>query len=233
MRSEVGGCKFSTQDLEKIEVNIMKKYVKTLLIGLAFLGLTGNILGQEKNLPKQIRHTLNSTPDAETEFNTDLAGKVRKVAELIMSKEKGRFDKGEKNIGTRVIIRNFIVTESRGYEFVIYDMNEMVKDDLVDEIRITEYSLTENNERMVYSLFDYGLDGNVNTAYSYIAPTDALFPPEDLIGEEFIYEQLKEIKFFRKEIDGEISIGEEHQKEFQARYEKVLDELIEIYEQDN
>lgn len=210
------------------------KYLKTLAAGLIVLGLSGNTVGQEENQsqPPAQEHSLTSTADAGTTLNEDLAAKVRKVTELIMTKEKGKFTEGKKKVGTRVLVEKFAVNESEGYEFEIYDMHghDRPGSDSIDSILIMGFYLTENNERKVYAFFDYGLDGNLNVVETYVAPTNNLFPPEGLIDYEFTKEQLKEIKTFRKEVTGEVTYGAEYQETFQREYENVLDKLIKIYE---
>ncbi|MBI4918855.1 hypothetical protein HY837_02930 [archaeon] len=218
----------------------MNKYIKSLAVGLTVLGLNTAIIGQEENQPEpptQVTHTLTSTPDARTTLNEDLAGKVRKLAELVMTKEKGTFKKKEEDFGTEVVVQRFAVNETKGYELLVYDDNNKAEafipeDPPADLILIVASSLTENNERKVYAFLDRGLDGNVNGAEHYVAPSSNLFSPEGLVDWEFEESELNEVKTFDKDWTGEITKGAEYQEEFQREYERVLDELIRVYEQE-
>ncbi len=223
--------------------DMINKYVKSLAVGLTVLGLTDSIIGQEQKQPVLAKHTLTSTPDAQTELNGDLATKVRKVAELIISNEKGKYKKHVDNIGLLVKVRGWAVSEDKGYEFSVSDQTNNLKKIVptvnpTDSMILAVYSLTENNEREVHVFFDYGLDGNLNVAKTYVGfadtlfPPENLFPPESLLSYKFEEEQLTEIEVFRKEADGEVTNGEEYQEKFQTEYERVLDRLIELYQQD-
>ncbi len=218
----------------------MNKYTKSLAVGLTVLGLTNSTIGQEENKPEQptqVQHTLTSTPDAQTTLNEDLASKVRKLAELVMTKEKGNYTREEETVGTMVYALRIPVSESRGYDVLVYDDNGTAEVFIpesppADLIVVGEYSLTENNERRQYGFADKGLDGNVNTAVTCVAPTSSLFPPENLVDYEFTLDQLKELKTFSKDWTGEVLKGAEYQEELQREYERVLDELIQVYEKE-
>ncbi|MBI5064786.1 hypothetical protein HZA97_00990 [Candidatus Woesearchaeota archaeon] len=214
------------------------KYSKALVTGLVVLGLSGIASSQEENQPEQptkVERTLTSTPDANTTLNEDLAAKVRKLAELVMTKEKGTVQKQVDKFGTFVYATITFSDESKGYEVIVYDDNGTAEitnpeNHPSDVLIIGACSLTETNERKAYFFADGRLDGNLNRASTYVAPTNNLFPPAGIIGgPEFEENQLKEFKVFEKDWLGEVILGAEYQEELQVEYEKVLDELIKIY----
>ncbi len=214
------------------------KYTKTLATGLLVLSLNGTVVSQEENQPEQpaqVENTLISTPDAGTELNEDLAAKVRKLAELVMTKEKGEFKKEEDEQFGTIVTTRIPSGESKGYDIIVYDDNgsaEVISPENipVDLILVVEYSLIETNKRVVYGFVDGGLDGNLNSAKTYIAPTSNLFPPEDLIDYEFEENQLKEVKIFEKDYSEGVLKGAEYQETFQNEFERVVNELIKLYE---
>ena len=218
----------------------MNKIAKYLATGLAVLSLNNATVALEetrKTNNASSECSLTSTPDMGTEINEDLAQKVRKLAELIMTKEKGMYKKQKKQLvtlsGTSVVVKQFAISDSKGYEFGVWDADRE-SSDTIDTINILEFYLNDNNERKVRYFFDYGLDGKLNLAETYIAPSNTLFPPENyhILEHKFEFEenQLKEVKKFRKEVTGEINYGAEHQEEFQREYERIIDELIQVYE---